>query len=250
MTSLINTKILVTRPIHQAQHLCQLIQAQGGLAMQLPAIAIVAFDNNPALEACRAQLDDLDMLIFISANAVDTALPFLMAKNSLPPQLTIAAVGEKTARSLVHWGLSPIYSPAPFNSEALLALPQLQAVKGKKITIFRGEEGRELLAQTLHQRGATVNYVDVYRRIQPPTPDWVAHLQVDIITVTSVQILHNLFKMLADKPWLKYTPFAVMSERVQREAKHLGIQAPISVAPSASDEGIMTAILALQSQRL
>jgi uroporphyrinogen-III synthase len=248
MTLLANTKILVTRPAHQAGHLCQLIQEQGGEAIQLPAIAIVTIENNQALQLCQTQLDNLDLLIFVSANAVEKALSTLLtARKSLPSQLTVAAVGEKTASTLAQWGLSPLCPNAPFNSEALLALPQLQAVEGKKITIFRGEGGRELLAQTLQKRGATVNYVDVYRRIQPPTPIWVTHLQVDIITVTSVQILHNLFDMLAEQPWLTSTPLAVMSERICIEAKKLGVQAPLSIAPFASDKGLLEAILRLRA---
>lgn len=245
MHSLAHTKILVTRPAHQAKNLCQLIQAHGGEAVLLPALAIVPIENNQALQDCVSQIDDLDILIFISTNAVTYTLPALLACGNLPAHLIVAAVGEKTAQALKQRGISPLCPTTSFNSEALLALPHLQMVKGKNIAIFRGEGGRELLATTLQQRGATVRYVNVYHRIQPPTPVWLIQQSVDIITVTSVQILHNLFNMLAEQSWFKQTPFVVMSERVRIEAKQLGIRVPIAVAPFASDEGLLQAILQL-----
>ena len=59
-----------------------------------------------------------------------------------------------------------------FDSEGLLALPALQAaaVKGKRIGIFRGNDGRELLREALVQRGETVDAITAYNRRAPNTP--------------------------------------------------------------------------------
>jgi uroporphyrinogen-III synthase len=193
---------------------------------------------------CRARLDELDIAIFISANAVEKALPTLLAQRSLPVQLQLVAVGKRTAKTLKAWGLTALCPAPPFNSEAVMAMPQMQpaAVQGKQIVIFRGEGGRELLAETLRQRGATVNYVNVYRRVQPPTPAWITDTQIDVLTVTSVEGLQNLFAMLDGQVWLRHTPLVVMSERIRSEAQELGIPAPIFVAPTASDEGLLSAV--------
>ena len=67
------------------------------------------------------------------------------------------------------YGATEVIVPSErFDSEALLALPELETVAGKRIAIFRGEEGRELLGDTLRARGASVEYVACYRRVQPP----------------------------------------------------------------------------------
>lgn len=240
MALLTGRNVVVTRPRTQAENLCQLIEAHGGKAFLLPAIEIVAIENNAALLNC--QLNQLDIVIFVSTHAVEIALPVLLKQN-LPAQLEIAAVGQKTANALKKFGLTVICPETSFDSEALLALPKLQAVQGKKIVIFRGEGGRELLAQTLHQRGATVEYINVYQRIQPPIPANISTLQMDIITATSVEILRNTFNLLSAHPKLRQTPFAVLSQRIHNEAKKFGIQAPITVAPTASDQGLMEAIL-------
>lgn len=246
MQNLNEIKILVTRPAHQSKHLCQLIANEGGQPVRLPVIEIVEIDDKSALLDCREHLDKLYIAIFISANAVEKTLPTLLAQGILPQQLQLIAVGKRTAEKLKAWGLTALCSAPPFNSEAVLEMPQLQAtaVAGKQIVIFRGEGGREFLAETLRQRGATVNYVNVYRRVSPPTPAWLANTPIDIITITSVEGLQNLFTMLD----VRHTPLVVMSERIRTEVQKLGVQAPVYIAPTASDEGLLSAVLQATAQ--
>jgi uroporphyrinogen-III synthase len=242
--SLSGLKILVTRPAHQADHLCHLIESQGGEAVRLPTLEIIAIENNIALNAC--QLERFDIAIFISVNAVDHAIPTLLKSLSPVENKTflpqIMTVGQRTATRLKDWGFTALSSPPPSNSETLLAIPELQAISGKKIVIFRGEGGRELLAETLKQRGAQVEYINVYRRVLPTLPTPITMVQPDIITVTSNESLHHLLTMLKEQPWVRQTPFVVISERIRLEAIALGIQAPILVAPTTSDEGILQAL--------
>jgi len=237
-------KILVTRPAHQSEHLCQLIANEGGKAIRLPVIEIVEIKPNRALLDCCTHLDDLDIAIFISANAVEKALPTLLASGKLPSKLQLIAVGKRTAETLKALKLTALCPAPPFNSEAMLEMQLLQTVmvQGKNLVIFRGENGRELLAETLRKRGATVNYVNVYRRTQPPVPAWITDVQVDMITITSVEGLHNLLAMLSIQTWVRHTPFIVMSQRIRAEAKKLGVQAPIFVSKMANDEGLLSAI--------
>ena len=245
MSKLNGVKVLVTRPAHQSDHLCQLIEAEGGQPIRLPVIEIVDIDDNSALVECRAHLNELDILIFISANAVAKSLPTLLAQRALPEHLQLIAVGKRTAETIKTWGLTALCPAPPFNSEAVLQMPQMQTdiIQGKHIVIFRGEGGRELLAETLRQRGALVNYINVYRRIQPSVPAWITNTQIDIITITSVEGLKNLFTMLDGQAWLRNTPFVVISERIQKEAQKLGVQAPIFIATSASDEALLNTIV-------
>jgi uroporphyrinogen-III synthase len=228
-------KVLVTRPQQSQARLCQMIEAEGCKAVCLPVIEIVAIADKTLLLNCQLN----DVAIFISANAVEKALPSL----DLPPQCQVFAVGKRTAAKLKAWGITALCPPPPFNSETMLAMLELQksAIQGKKITIFRGEGGRELLAKTLQQRGAIVKYINVYRRIQPSITTKIS--PVDIITITSVQGLKHLLTMLEGQAWVKNTPLVVISERIAIQAKQWGINAPIFVATSASDEGILNAVL-------
>lgn len=229
--SLNNLKILVTRPSHQSELLCELINSNGGEAVRLPVIDIV--ENNWQID----DFNDFDIAIFISSNAVE----YTLSKINLSTKLQLFAVGKTTAKTMQKYGLKSLCPPPPFNSEALLSMPQLQNITDKKIGIFRGEDGRELLANTLRQREAEVKYISVYRRIRPFPP--INDIYADITTITSGEGLQNLLIILEKYIWVRENPMVVISERLSVKAKQLGIQAPIFVAPTASDEGLLSAIL-------
>jgi uroporphyrinogen-III synthase len=230
---------MVTRPTHQAENLCHLISTAGGVPIRLPTLEIEEIADKTPLLYCRPQ--DFDLAIFISVNAVEKSLPWLSLP--LPTSLQLLAVGKHTAEALAKWNLKVQLPAPPYNSEALLAMPELQpqAILGKKLLIFRGAGGRELLADTLRQRGAQVEYLTVYRRVQPLISELITQ-PVDIITITSGDALQNLLVMLEGQTWLPQTPLVVISERVMTAARNLGITAPIYIAPMASDESLLQAL--------
>ena len=91
----------------------------------------------------------------------------------------------------------------------MLAESALQNVSGRNIRIIRGDGGRELLADTLRKRGATVDYLSVYERMLPAcSPELLAEVEaawragsLHAITIMSVQTLKNLIVLLPD--WCK-----------------------------------------------
>lgn len=240
--------VLVTRPAHQAEFLCALIEARGGRAWRLPTLAIV---DGPADRSALTALDNYDMAIFTSANAVDKALT-LRAPAIWPPNLRVAAVGAATAQALAARGLSDVLiAPPPYDSEALLTLPALQQVAGTRIVVLRGEGGRELLADTLRARGAHVDYCEVYRRVRPdidsgPIVRAWQRGAVHVVTATSAQGLHNLPGMLGDTgaALLRATPLVVVNARMIQLAAELGFLHPPLVAEAASDEALVAALIA------
>ncbi|AUI67433.1 uroporphyrinogen-III synthase [Beggiatoa leptomitoformis] len=243
-----NIHVLVTRPAHQAEPLCQRIEAMGGVAIRLPVLEIVPLIDREALFACQAQLDHINMLIFISVNAVEYGLPNLLNnEKTFSKQLSVVAIGKKTAEALQAWGIDALCAPAPYNTEALLSLPMMQHLTGQRIVIVRGEGGREVLAEQLYARGAQVDYLNVYRRERPLTSS-LPTIRPDIMIVTSSEGLHNLLSLLANQSWVKQTPLIVMSERTRVEALSLGFQAPVLVATAANDEGLLTMLVYWQTK--
>lgn len=249
--------VVVTRPAHQARGLRELIEHKGGHVILFPVLDIQDVDDPGPVRALIERLGEFDMAIFISANAVHRALPMLPAHGPLPAWPQLVTVGEGTARALQQYGRSPdLCPPEQSNSEALLALPEMQPVHGENIVIFRGEGGRELLGETLRQRGASVVYAEVYRRTKPATDpgDLQDHLRrgkVDVISVTSNAGLVNLLDLAgpAVRDSLLATPLVVMSERNIEHARRLGFAGPIAMAKQASDEGLAEAIESLFKTR-
>ena len=251
--SLAGVRVLVTRPAEQAHKLVQLIEAAGGVAIRFPTIKIEEPSDRSALLKQIEELGRADIAIFVSANAVDKAMPLIAARHKpLPRQLQVACVGQGTADALGRFGVSvALVPPGRYDSEALLQLPALQNVAGKRIVIFRGEGGRELLAQALRSRRADVHYVECYRRALP-RDDVAALLQrwargeIDVVTVTSVEILQNLVAIVgeAGRTRLLQTPIVVISQRVAATCRELGFVNPPYIVSTASDEGIVEAIKA------
>ena len=228
---LANQRILVTRPAEQAEPLCQQLEHLGAIVLRLPTIAIQAISSN-----CHWQ--DYALAIFISRNAVE----FANLKDLQGVQ--IAAVGQATQAALQQHGFDALCAPSPYNSEALLTMDALHTVGCKRVVIVRGEGGRELLAQTLQERGARVDYCDVYRRIQPSLPTWAEDFeQPDTAIITSVTGLENLQQMLGHCGWLLDLNLLVISQRIAEVARELGFRGKIFIADRASDEGLIDALL-------
>lgn len=248
--ALAGVRVLVTRPAHQSETLSALIEAAGGVALRHPTIEIVAPTDAAALAAVLARLDDFDLAVFVSPNAVTHGLAALRAqRDAWPAALAVACVGPGSARALAEAGLTQALVPARYDSEGLLALEPLRAPAGRRVLILRGEGGRELLAETLRRRGAHVEYAECYRRVAPRggAPALArAFLQgrVDAISVTSADALRNLYEMLAGpaRPRLVRTPIAVVSERLRDLAQELGHDARLAVAHAATDEAMVAAI--------
>ena len=145
--ALTGINILVTRPSNQASDLAEKVRLAGGNPVLFPVLEIR--DTNyprPLLDAI-ARLDEFDLAIFISPNAVEKAMARINATRKFPPSLTVVAVGQGTRNALRRFGVHDVTMPSGrFDSEALLELPELSEVTGKHILIFRGDGGRELLA--------------------------------------------------------------------------------------------------------
>lgn len=248
MADLSGVTVVVTRPAHQAETLCHSIEAAGGMAVCFPLMAILPPADVTAAAGQLAQLEQYQLAIFVSANAVTAALP--MIAGAWPPALTIAAVGQATARALSAQGLCVAHvAPPPYNSEALLGMPALQAVQGKRVLIIRGEGGRETLAETLRDRGAEVAYAECYRRAVPDCDVAVLYrvwqsARPSCLVVTSNEGLENLYKLVDEqhRAELLAAQLIVVSERAVALASSLGFSKPPVVSQAASDEAIVTAI--------
>lgn len=252
--SLAGVTVAVTRPAAQAGRLCHLIEARGGTAIAFPAVEILAAAPQPQLASLPQRLERFDMAIFVSANAVEGAARLL--GDTLPAGLRLAAVGDATQRAIERRWQRPVLSPATgWNSEALLATGELQKINGRHIIIFRGQGGRELLAQTLNERGASVEYAEVYRRARPAgdlAPLLRRSTAPDLITATSNAILQNLYDMAADseqRDWLLQRQLVAISERAVELAARLGFRHAPLLAGGSGDQALLEAISAWHAER-
>ncbi len=248
--ALAGRRVVVTRPAGQTACLAALIRAVGGEPVLFPALEILdAGDLRPVL-ALVDRLDAFDLAIFVSANAVGKALALVQARRAWPPALRVATVGRGSERALERHGFAAVIAPRErFDSEALLDLPELKDVAGKRVVIFRGDGGRELLGEALAARGATVEYAECYRRGRPkadtaPLLALWQRRQLDAFTVTSSEGLANLCDMLgeAGRQCLQQTPLFAPHERIAAAARALGVQTVMLTDPG--DAGLVAGLAA------
>jgi len=230
----IRKSVLVTRPADQGIELCNDIVNMGWECTLFPTIEIVKASENGSLSAVVKNFNTFDIALFVSANAVTYGLRWLKKNHlSWPQNVLIGAVGKSTAKSLVvHGQLHVDLIPGQrFDSEGLLALNDLQNVKNKNIVIFRGNSGREHLANTLKKRGASITYAEVYQRRMPSQK--IASMlseeqrnRINIAVSTSNEGLENLYIMTEKvlRPWLLNLHLIVLSSRTVVVAEQLGFK--------------------------
>jgi len=245
MDSLQGLKVMITRPEHQAEGLRQLIAEAGGIPYLYPLLSIQPTAEPQSLASILNHLDHFHLAIFVSPNAVIFGMELIHAHGGLPIDMRTATVGQGSAQVFRQLsGFDVDYCPeTDFSSEGLLALPALQQVRGQRILIFRGQSGREKLAESLRQGGAEVHYMPVYQR-QPAKCDAeqlaeaIQQKKIDIISLTSSAALDHLFS-LVEPELLLAMPFVVINSRLARRLQEQGVTGEIIVSPQASDVGIL-----------
>jgi uroporphyrinogen-III synthase len=245
--SLAGRGIVVTRPAHQAAYLSALIRKAGGRPILFPVIVIADIEDASSLLALIDRLDEFDRAIFISPNAVYKAMTLIKARRTLPPRLAYAAVGRASVQELNKFGVTNVAAPARFDSEALLALPEFADVAGRRVIIFRGAGGRELLGDALAARGALVDYAECYRRERPrtdPAPllDAWERNELHAIAVTSSEGLRNFCALIGvrGRPWLERTPLFVPHPRIAETAHELNLAAVVQTGQG--DDGLLAGL--------
>lgn len=233
--------VLITRPAPQAALLAAAIEQRGGSALLLPAIDVVAIEASAVAGH--------DLVVFVSVNAVAHGARCITKTTTM----RIAAIGKTTAAALDAAGLPVDLVPeSGFNSEGLLAHPELNLVASSRVLIVRGAGGRELLQETFTAQGCSVETLEVYQRVLPSIDAaqlgaietaW-AEGGIDIVTATSVETLQNLHSLLSERgrALLRTTPLLVASQRIMQAAEEMGLQGECVVAPGAEDAALIGAM--------
>lgn len=242
---------LITRPAGKADHLLEALDGNDIAYLYQPVITTQMVQ----LKARDIKLlTQAELLIFVSLSAVNALEQQLTATELTAP---LFAVGETTAAALTHWAGRPVIVPQDQRSEGLLGLPELQQVAGKQVVVVRGNAGRELIKQTLSQRGALVRYVQSYSRNPLPLDgaqlcqQWQQHVRC--IVATSNEILQRIFSLVPSEqqPWLCQQHWILVSPRARDSALALGV-APqhIHLASSANDDALLEAIKQFKRDKL
>ncbi|MGL6161028.1 uroporphyrinogen-III synthase [Microbulbifer sp.] len=243
-------RILITRPAHQSRGWRAQLEAAGATVDSIPMLAIEAIDSGPEQQAIKNHILNFDLAdhsVFVSQNAVRIGFDWIEDYwPQLPKGPRYYAVGAATARALRERGVPVEADGDTMDSEALLALPALRDIAGQRALIFRGRGGRTLIGETLRQRGARVDYCELYRRLLPPdAPQQLAAYaqQPDAISVHSGETLANLAQCIGQsgRESLRDALLVCPSRRVAEQARELGF-ARVRAARNAGDSAMLEAL--------
>lgn len=226
-------RLLLTRPEEDCAALAQSLLDAGIASSCLPLLAIEPVALNDDQRRLLTSLHLYQAIIVVSKPAARLLLERLAEAGLQLPEQGWFTVGEATAQVLRDSGAQVSCPTQGDDSEALLALPALReaiAVSAPQVLIVRGEGGRELLSERLGEQGASVDYLELYRRCLPEYPAGALLRRIEAerlngLMVSSGQGLEHL-RQMAGADWAKVArlPLFVPSPRVAEQARAAGAQ--------------------------
>jgi uroporphyrinogen III methyltransferase/synthase len=166
-------RVLLTRPVEQAQAWHHALDEAGATVVAYPTIEVRPPPSWAPLDAALAQLASYDWLVFTSAAAVRFTCSRLPASAGGSGRPAIAAVGARTAAALAERGLSVALVPGDERQEGLItAFADLRA--GTRVLFPQALGGREELTLALRGAGCVVEVVPASQTVAvaplPPLP--------------------------------------------------------------------------------
>lgn len=207
---LFGRRVLVTRPVHQAGSLSELLRDAGAEPVEAPTIRIEPPADAAPLRQAVAELSSYDVVVVTSRNGVEALFDEIGRAGGDARRLggaRLCAIGPKTAEALAQHGVEADIVPHEYRGEAAAeaVLSELgDGVGGARVLLPRAAEAREVLPERLRAAGARVDVVEAYRTV-PPGGEERARIRelfaegsVDVVTLTSSSTARNLVDALGD----------------------------------------------------
>jgi uroporphyrinogen-III synthase len=274
-----STALVVTRPSGQASALMEALQAaiasiatsqpeqdwQQPQILALPLLTIVPKSDPNVAAAIRTAMQTADLAVFVSPNAIECTMRLLgddwqsIAKRPVP----IGVVGQSSYHALERHGIgaeantpTPIWmpeNPAQWDSEGLWEAIQnrFPSWAGRRVVVFRGDGGREWLADQLQSVGAQVEAIAVYSRIplSKSSPQWEKVLNANtddalwILTSSeAVRHLGTVLKQQGRQDYLASASALCPHHNIARSANEIGFRAVLEC--HSGDTALVSAAIA------
>ncbi|MGA2191769.1 MAG: uroporphyrinogen-III synthase [Nitrospirota bacterium] len=233
-------KVIVTRAAEQAGGFIRMLESAGAEVVEFPTIMTVPPEDYGPLDGAIGRLGGFDYVIFTSVNAFlffTNRLGELGGKAGDLKGLGIIAVGPKTAAALEASGLKPDIVPEEFKAEGILAALEGRDIKGKRFLYPRAEGAREVIAERLREKGATVEAPVAYRTVAPEIDrtklkETLGGAARTVITFTSSSTVRNFMEAAGEdiKGYLDRITVACIGPVTAKTCEEAGL--PVRVVPA------------------
>ncbi|CAN5875469.1 hypothetical protein BH11PSE12_BH11PSE12_18650 [soil metagenome] len=248
--------VIITRPAVQANIFARLLTAIECPYELFPLMEIQPLTDSRELDSSLMSLAEFCLVAFVSPNAVDAVFSKI---THWPSQVAIAVMGAGSRAALAEHGIteantliiSPV-NPDKTDSETLLEVLDVNALRSGKVLIIRGETGRELLADALRALSISVTQVAAYRRCAPELTEQKKQQLIRLLSrnndwvVTSSEVLGTMLSFAGQIELedgvvkMQHQHLIVPHVRIAETAKKLGFQ---SITQTGSgDEHLLVAL--------
>lgn len=231
-------RIVITRPAEEARSLADRLAALGAIPIVFPTIRIEPADAAPLVDAAR-HLDRFDWVVFTSVHGVEAFFGALAPAGKDARDVgrrKVAAIGPVTAKALRERGVEPALVPPKYVAESVLEA--MGEVRGLGVLFPRADVARDVLADGLRARGATVTEVVAYRTVGAalPAPDLGG---ADAVTFTSSSTVREFVASGAKAPGA--AKVVCIGPVTAATARELGLVVA-AVAAEHTEDGLIQAL--------
>jgi uroporphyrinogen III methyltransferase/synthase len=238
---LFGRRILVTRAREQASEFKTILAELGAQCIEFPTIAIEPPPSWEPLDTAIGCLSSYKWVIFTSVNGVRFFMERLRLLGRDVRDLhggRLAAIGPKTAEALEQMGLCPDLVPAEYRAEAILDGLSRENLKGRRFLLPRAMVARDVLPETLRQRGAEVDVIPAYQTVLPrektfEVAERLRSGEIDCLTFTSSSTVSNFFSLFEKEailPLLQGVCVACIGPITAKTAQEHGLK--VDIMPS------------------
>ncbi len=245
---LFGKKIVITRDRRQSSLLAEPLEALGAETLFVPVIEIADAAESSSLELAIQNLAAYDWLIFTSVNGVRHFVEALDRSDRDLRDLNakLCAIGPATRAAVEALHLRVDVMPEEYVAESLVKALAGENLKGKRVLLPRAAVARDLVPDTLRERGAVVDVVEAYRTVIPAdavarAKEALAH-KPDWITFTSSSTVKN-FLAVAGREALAGIKVASIGPVTSATARAAGLVVDVEAEPHTI-EGLVHALSA------
>ena len=247
---LFGRRVLVPRPVGQAERTAQALRERGAEPRVVPVIEIVPPADPAPLESAAARLADYDWVLFTSANGVEQL--FLALRRAGRDARAfgtakIGVIGPRTAEALERFGVRADRIADEHVGEGL-ARDILALGTPRRVLIARALVARDALPALLREAGAEVDVVAAYEtRPAPAGPKSLVELvetrAVDTVLFTSSSTVKTTVERLGASAieLLGRLTVASIGPITTRTAEELGVRVDVT-ATTFTVDGLLDAL--------
>jgi uroporphyrinogen III methyltransferase/synthase len=222
--------VVVTRALHQAGGLSQLLWNEGVRVIELPTIAVADPEDWAPFDRALSEIDRYRAVLIGSKNAADA-----VRARGFSVSIPVCAVGKKTKQLLE--SMRETFTGEVFAAEVQRAEGMVDALErrfaplaGKRFLFLRAPEGRETAIDLLEEKGAIVDPIAAYRIVPAPPAgeDVIEELErADVFTFLSGETLACFFSVVPEekaRSLLARAKVAVIGPVAKERADALGVR--------------------------